>query len=117
MLNFRRGAWPGRIAAISRICLICSSGVLPSLHHSQYSAACTRWSYIHFCIDDPIKVFFSLFTCTRASLNAAEELRVPIDTIAVPFGCFFSLPIFNPCFVVGSCLLVFLLYCLSHDVP
>lgn len=32
MLNWRRGVWPGKIAAICLICLICSAGVFPSLN-------------------------------------------------------------------------------------
>ena len=76
-----------------------------------------RVGYEHLGIDDPVKVFLALLTPTVTTPYTPEELRVPVDTLAVSFRGFLALSVFDSGLCIRSDVLVPALHSLRHFVP
>jgi hypothetical protein len=71
----------------------------------------------HSGVDDPFKIFFSLFRCAVTSLNSSEKLWVPINAFAIALRRFFTLHVLDLRFRVCRYFLVSSLDGLGDIVP
>lgn len=86
------------MGAMARICFLAVSGSCASLAAIRQPRNPTNQNVLanlHFGVDNPVEVLFSLVLTARSTLHGTEQSGPPFDAFIRALGGLFSLPVFN----------------------
>lgn len=77
------------------------SGAVTAVSQSCYPGK-EASRHVHICVEDPVKIFFSLFRTSRPAAHPPKIPWLPINAVFLPSRCFVSLHILDLSFLVGG---------------